>query len=84
MAAGVPLVSSNVHGILDYVIDGKTGFAVAPDDVQGFASAIAKLAGDPALRESMKEACLNAVAPFELSNALNVMWDIYKETLEEA
>lgn len=84
MAAGVPLVSSNVHGILDYVIDGETGFAVAPDDVQGFASAIAKLAGDPTLRESMKEACLNAVAPFELSNALNVMWDIYKETLEEA
>ena len=24
MAAGVPLISSNVHGILDYVIDGKT------------------------------------------------------------
>ena len=27
MAAGVPLVSSNVHGILDYVVDGKTGYA---------------------------------------------------------
>lgn len=24
MAAGVPLISSNVHGILDYVIDGET------------------------------------------------------------
>lgn len=81
MAAGVPLVSSNVHGILDYVIDGKTGYAVAPDDVDGFAAAIKKLADSPALRESMREDCLAAVKPFELSNALNVMWDIYKEIL---
>ena len=81
MAAGVPLVSSNVHGILDYVIDGKTGYAIAPHDVDGYAAAIKKLAQDPALRESMKAACLKAVEPFEISNALNVMWDIYREVL---
>lgn len=81
MAAGVPLVSSNVHGILDYVIDGKTGYAIAPEDVDGFAAAIEKLAGDPALRESMKADCLKAVEPFEISNALRVMWDIYEEVL---
>ena len=81
MAAGVPLVSSNVHGILDYVIDGKTGYAVEPNNVDGFAEAIGKLANNPALRESMREACFAAVEPFELSNALNVMWDIYKEIL---
>lgn len=83
MAAGVPLVSSNVHGILDYVIDGKTGFAVSPTNVDGFAEAIDKLAGDPALRERMREDCLRAVEPFELNNALHVMWDIYKEILEQ-
>ena len=82
MAAGVPLVSSNVHGILDYVIDGKTGYAVAPNDVEGFVQAIQKLAEDPKLCERMKEDCLKAVEPFELSNALKVMWDIYKEVLE--
>lgn len=81
MAAGIPLVSSNVHGILDYVIDGKTGYAIPPNDVDGFASALEKLAHDPALRESMRQNCLDAVEPFELSNALNVMWDIYKEIL---
>ena len=81
MAAGVPLVSSNVHGILDYVIDGKTGYAIDPTDVDGYAAAIRKLAEDPDLRESMRQDCINAVAPFELSNALNVMWDIYREVL---
>ena len=81
MAAGVPLVSSNVHGILDYVIDGKTGYAVAPDNVDGFADAIKKLVESPELRGSMRDACLAAVEPFELSNALRVMWDIYEEIL---
>ena len=82
MAAGVPLVSSNVHGILDYVIDGKTGYAIDPKDIDGYADAIKKLAEDPALRESMREDCLNAVEPFELHNALRVMWDIYEEVLK--
>ena len=81
MAAGVPLVSSNVHGILDYVIDGKTGYTIDPKDVDGYAAAIHKLAESPELRESMRADCLKAVEPFEISNALRVMWDIYEEIL---
>lgn len=82
MAAGVPLVSSNVHGILDYVIDGKTGFALNPEDVDGFAKAISKLADDENLRNEMASNCWNAVAPFEIAYALRVMWNIYDEILK--
>lgn len=81
MAAGVPLVSSNVHGILDYVIDGKTGYALDPEDVDGFAKAISKLADDEGLRNEMASNCWNAVAPFEIAYALRVMWNIYDEIL---
>ena len=81
MAAGIPLISSNVHGILDYVIDGKTGYAINPNDVDGYAQAIKRLVDDPILRENMRKNCLEAVEPFEISNALNVMWNIYKEIL---
>ena len=83
MAAGIPIVSSNVHGILDYVVDGETGYAVAPNDVEGFANAIKKLAGNSELRVAMKDKCIKAVEPFDLKNALKEMWDIYKEILEE-
>ena len=81
MAAGVPLVSSNVHGILDYVKDGVTGYACNPEDYKAFAKAIETLADNKELREKMKNSCIEATAPFEITNALNVMWDIYKEIL---
>lgn len=81
MAAGVPLVSSNVHGILDYVIDGKTGYAINPEEVDGFATAISSLADDDSLRKEMAANCWNAVAPFEFNHALREMWNIYDEII---
>lgn len=80
MAAGVPLVSSNVHGILDYVVDGETGYACSPNDVDGFASAIKKLE-DQNVRNKMKDSCIKAVSPFDIDNALRKMWNIYREIL---
>ena len=52
LAAGVPLVTSNVHGIVDYMVEGKTGYMVSPYDVSGFADAIKKLA-DPGMRNRL-------------------------------
>lgn len=82
MAAGVPLISSNVHGICDYVINGKTGYAIAPEDVDGFAEAMECLANDKSLREKMAINCNVAVTPFGKSNALSAMWSIYDEILK--
>lgn len=81
LAAGIPLVSSNVHGILDYSKDGRTGYTVSPDDADGFARAIKTLADHPELRESMRENCFKAAEPFDKTNALNAMWSIYQEIL---
>ncbi len=81
MAAGIPLVASNVHGILDYVKDGVTGYICPPDDADAFKSALDKLMENPDLREQMKEACQKAVQQFDKTHALNAMWSIYKEVL---
>lgn len=82
MAAGVPLISSNVHGILDYVKDGMTGYTCAPDDVDKFAIAIETLVSDKSLRDSMAKNCIEAVKPFDLECALSAMWNIYDEVLK--
>jgi glycosyltransferase involved in cell wall biosynthesis len=46
MASGLPVVTSDVGGAAEAVIDGVTGFVVAPGDAPGLADAIEKLALD--------------------------------------
>lgn len=50
MAAGLPVVAFRTGGIPEVVEDGATGLLVAPGDVAGLASAIARIAADPAWR----------------------------------
>ena len=40
------------------------------------------LASDKNMRESMRQTCINAVAPFEKENAVKVMINIYNEILK--
>ncbi len=55
-AARVPIVSTHHAGIPEQVVDGVTGYLAGERDVRGLTEALAKLAGDPALRTSMGEA----------------------------
>ncbi|MHB8378030.1 MAG: glycosyltransferase [Dehalococcoidia bacterium] len=52
-AMELPVVASDIHGIPDVVVDGETGILVPARDVDAIASAISRLAGDPALRRAM-------------------------------
>jgi glycosyltransferase involved in cell wall biosynthesis len=52
-ASGLPVVAARVGGLADIVDDGTTGYLVEPDDVDGLADALARLVGDPALRQRM-------------------------------
>lgn len=53
MACGLPLITSNVHGINDYSANNITGYKCAPADADAFANAIGKLAADLNLRKTM-------------------------------
>ena len=55
MFAGLPVVSTDVGGIPEMVVDGETGFLVPPGDTQAIAERLEVLARDPALRGSMGE-----------------------------
>jgi len=52
-AAGVPVVSTRVGGTPSVVVDGKTGWLVAPEDVDGFTRRVASLLNDPDARSRM-------------------------------
>jgi glycosyltransferase involved in cell wall biosynthesis len=56
MAAGVPVAVSRCGGIVETVLDQKTGFVVDPGDVAALAQAMLRLLEDDALRERMGRA----------------------------
>ena len=53
MATGLPVVSTNVSGIPEMVIENKTGFLVQPSDVVAIADAIEKVINDRSLAQKL-------------------------------
>lgn len=81
MASGLPIVTSNVHGILDYSIDGITGYTCNPTDVNGFADAIKKIEEDSELRNKISIENINSVRRFDIAESKAKMKKIYREVL---
>lgn len=55
-ACGRPVVGAAVGGLLDSVVDGRTGLLVSPRDAGALAAALRRLADDPALAERLGSA----------------------------
>lgn len=49
MACGLPIITSNVHGIVDYSKDGITGFTCSPKNDKQFSTSIVNIKCDSAL-----------------------------------
>ncbi len=68
MYCGLPLITSNIRGLVDVMKDGKSGYLARPDDVQCFAKAIEKLKQSPELRKQMGENNKITVKPYCIEN----------------
>jgi glycosyltransferase involved in cell wall biosynthesis len=78
MSSGLPVVTSNIQGIKDYSVNGVTGFSLDPTDVNGFASAIRKLANDHILRKKMGEHNVEAVKKWSIENSTSQVKSVIK------
>jgi glycosyltransferase involved in cell wall biosynthesis len=56
MATGLPVVSTNIGGIPEMVIQNATGFLIQPGDIAALADAIEKLIDDRSLAQRLGEA----------------------------
>ena len=81
MACGLPIVTSNRHGINDYSIPEVTGYKCHPNDYDGFANAIKTLLLDDEKRSKMGEHNKTFAQEFSLSASLARMKEIYGEFL---
>lgn len=62
MAAGMPVVTTPVGGIVDLVRNGIDGLLVAPGDAEALAAALDRLLGDDALRDTLGRSARERVA----------------------
>lgn len=83
MAAGLPLISSNIQGIKDYAKQGKTGYVLEYDDVNGFAVAIEKLANNQELRERFGKYNKEFIKKYDRSMCTKCYRQIYESIIEE-
>jgi glycosyltransferase involved in cell wall biosynthesis len=82
MEAGLPLITSNVQGIRDFMEDGITGFLFDPGDVNGFVAGIEALTEDKRLRLQIGEHNRYAVEPFYREHTESIMRQLYQIQLD--
>jgi glycosyltransferase involved in cell wall biosynthesis len=81
MAAGKPVVASNVRGNRDLVEHEKTGLLVERGDIGGLAAALERLIAGPELRDKMGRAGAARIKGYGLEKVLEEMSVIYRRYL---
>ena len=79
MACGLPIITSNVHGINDYSIDGVTGYKYSPNDVDGFAEGIQNCISGKLDLSVLKIENPKRAKQYELSRVRDMMRNIYSQ-----
>jgi glycosyltransferase involved in cell wall biosynthesis/uncharacterized membrane protein len=83
MAAGLPVVATNVGGVSELVGDGATGFLVPPGDAKALAAALERLRRDPPLRKRFGAAARRrAERDFDLARFHDAHLRLYRRELE--
>ena len=79
MASGLPLITSNVQGVPDYVENGITGYMCGPRDVDAFAENLNTLTENKTLREKIGTTNITYVQKYRVE----VIEPVIKEILDE-
>ena len=79
MAAGKPVVASEVGGIPDLVRHGETGYLVRPADEKALANGIKKLLNDPERAQQMGQRGKEYCRQFSLEAMIEKLDDLYSD-----
>lgn len=83
MASGLPLISSNIQGIKDYSVTGKTGYCLEYDDLNGFVNSIKTLVNNEKLRKTYGDYNKNYIKKYDRNACIEVYKNIYKDILND-
>ncbi len=77
MAAGKPIIATNMRGNRDLVVDGVNGYLVPVNDIEATAKAITKLAKNKMLMTKMGEEGRKIIQDYAIEKVLSEMDEIY-------
>lgn len=79
MSVGRPVIATNVGGIPDWLVDGKTGFLVAPKNADAIGSAIIRLFSDENLLFEMMRQARARAEEFDAQKHVDGLLEIYQK-----
>lgn len=79
MAVGLPLVTSDIHGINDYMDNGKTGYVCNSRSSEQFSVAINKILDNPETMYRISEHNKKSVSYYSVENSVKSTLEIYNE-----
>lgn len=77
MAAGLPIICSNIRGNIDLIESGKGGFTVNPNDAEELARCMLQIINNENKRIEMGCYNVKTVKKFDITNVKNEMYRIY-------
>lgn len=82
MAAGLPVIASDVAGLSEVVAHGRTGLLVPPQDVRGFAEAMKRLLGSAEMRTEMGKAGRETAQSWTMARTTAGYLDLYERLIQ--
>lgn len=76
MASGLPLLTSDIRGISDYVIDDVTGYRYGVADAAGFAEGLRRYVNNPQLRHRIGEKNRAVVVDYDIGKICEAVYGL--------
>lgn len=81
MAAGLPVISTDVGGVCDIVTD--NGILVPADEIGAMADAMEKLYLDKSIRKQMSQSAVKNAATFDVANTVRGYSELYRQITDK-
>lgn len=79
MSTGLPIICSKIRGNTDLIDEGKGGYLVIPNDIEGYLKTINKLIKNEELRKEMGIYNLECIKQYDVKKVKDKMKEIYKK-----